>query len=42
MVRAGEESGALPNVLKRLGDYLEAQDALAAEDPVGVRVSRRS
>ena len=28
MIRAGEESGALPNVLKRLGDYLEAKDAL--------------
>lgn len=29
MIRAGEESGALPNVLQRLGDYLEAKDALA-------------
>jgi type IV pilus assembly protein PilC len=29
MLRAGEESGALPNVLQRLGDYLEAKDALA-------------
>ncbi|MBD3368580.1 MAG: type II secretion system F family protein [Candidatus Eisenbacteria bacterium] len=28
MIRAGEESGALPNVLGRLGDYLEAKDAL--------------
>ncbi|MFH1689118.1 MAG: type II secretion system F family protein [Candidatus Eisenbacteria bacterium] len=31
MIRAGEESGALPNVLKRLGDYLEAKDALAGK-----------
>ena len=29
MIRAGEESGALPNVLKRLGDYLEAKDELS-------------
>ncbi len=29
MVRAGEEAGALPSVLDRLGDYLEARDALA-------------
>jgi type IV pilus assembly protein PilC len=29
MVRAGEESGALPKVLARLADYLEARDALA-------------
>jgi type IV pilus assembly protein PilC len=29
MLRAGEESGALPKVLQRLGDYLEAKDALA-------------
>jgi len=29
MVKAGEESGALPSVLARLGDYLEARDALA-------------
>lgn len=29
MIRSGEESGALPNVLQRLGDYLEAKDALA-------------
>ncbi len=28
MVRAGEEAGALPSVLSRLGDYLEARDAL--------------
>ncbi len=28
MVRAGEEAGALPSVLDRLGDYLEARDAL--------------
>ncbi len=28
MVRAGEEAGALPSVLARLGDYLEARDAL--------------
>lgn len=28
MVRAGEEAGALPQVLARLGDYLEARDAL--------------
>jgi len=28
MIRAGEEAGALPNVLKRLGDYLEAKDEL--------------
>jgi len=28
MIRAGEESGALPNVLRRLGDYLEAKDTL--------------
>jgi type IV pilus assembly protein PilC len=28
MIRAGEEAGALPSVLKRLGDYLEAKDAL--------------
>lgn len=31
MIRAGEESGALPNVLQRLGDYLEAKDALAGK-----------
>jgi type IV pilus assembly protein PilC len=31
MLRAGEESGALPNVLQRLGDYLEAKDALAGK-----------
>jgi type IV pilus assembly protein PilC len=29
MIKAGEESGALPGVLGRLGDYLEARDALA-------------
>jgi type IV pilus assembly protein PilC len=29
MVKAGEESGALPGVLARLADYLEARDALA-------------
>lgn len=29
MVKAGEESGALPSVLGRLGDYLEARDALS-------------
>lgn len=29
MVKAGEEAGALPSVLGRLGDYLEARDALA-------------
>jgi type IV pilus assembly protein PilC len=29
MVKAGEESGALPSVLARLSDYLEARDALA-------------
>lgn len=29
MIRAGEESGALPNVLARLASYLEARDALA-------------
>ncbi len=28
MVKAGEESGALPGVLGRLADYLEARDAL--------------
>ena len=28
MIRAGEEAGALPSVLARLGDYLEARDAL--------------
>ena len=28
MIRAGEEAGALPSVLGRLGDYLEARDAL--------------
>ncbi len=31
MVRAGEESGALPGVLGRLADYLEARDALAGK-----------
>jgi len=31
MVKAGEESGALPAVLGRLGDYLEARDALATK-----------
>jgi type IV pilus assembly protein PilC len=31
MLRAGEESGALPNVLQRLGDYLEAKDALTCK-----------
>jgi type IV pilus assembly protein PilC len=31
MIRAGEESGALPNVLQRLGDYLEAKAALAGK-----------
>lgn len=31
MVKAGEESGALPSVLGRLGDYLEARDALATK-----------
>lgn len=31
MVKAGEESGALPSVLGRLGDYLEARDALASK-----------
>lgn len=29
MVKAGEEAGALPSVLSRLGDYLEARDELA-------------
>jgi type IV pilus assembly protein PilC len=29
MLKAGEEAGALPSVLGRLGDYLEARDALA-------------
>jgi len=29
MIRAGEESGALPDVLARLASYLEAKDALA-------------
>lgn len=28
MVKAGEEAGALPSVLSRLGDYLEARDEL--------------
>ena len=31
MIRAGEESGALPNVLQRLGDYLENKAALASK-----------
>ena len=31
MIRAGEESGALPNVLQRLGDYLEGKAALASK-----------
>lgn len=31
MIRAGEESGALPNVLQRLGDYLEAKDAMTCK-----------
>jgi len=31
MVKAGEESGALPSVLGRLGDYLEARDALTTK-----------
>ena len=31
MIRAGEESGALPNVLQRLGDYLEAKAALSGK-----------
>jgi len=31
MVKAGEEAGALPGVLGRLGDYLEARDALATK-----------
>jgi type IV pilus assembly protein PilC len=28
MIRAGEEAGALPHVLRRLGEYLEARDEL--------------
>jgi len=31
MIKAGEESGALPGVLGRLGDYLEARDALTTK-----------
>lgn len=31
MIRAGEESGALPSVLGRLSDYLEAKHALASK-----------
>jgi type IV pilus assembly protein PilC len=29
MLKSGEEAGALPTILGRLGDYLEARDALA-------------